>query len=137
MVINVFDFYRKIEDKSDKNPFSPVLQNPTYYILSEVNGKVRELTLKLKGEVECPIITSLKDFEVEGYKNYTIITNFLLGEEGERVRRSWGLTREDFKELIFELYFALVKEHTTCGIIKKGLLVFLGMWKFFIGRKLK
>ena len=137
MAISVIDFYRKIEDKSDRNPFNLLLQSPTFYILSYVDGKVKELTLRLKGEVECPVITSLKDFETEGYKNYIIITNILLGEEGERVRKSWGLTKEDFRELIFELYFALIREHATCGVFKKALLVLIGMWKFFVGRKLK
>ena len=137
MAISVIDFYRKIEEKSDRNPFNLVLQSPTFYILSYVNGKIKELTLKLKGEIDCPIISSLKDFETEGYKNYIIITNFLLGEEGEKVRINWGLSKEDFRELIFELYFTLVKEHAACGIVKKAILMLIGMLKFFIGGKIK
>ena len=137
MTISVIDFYRKIENKDDRNPFSPVLQSPTFYILAYVNGKVRELTLKLSGEFECPSLDSFKDFNIESYRNYIIIANFLTGEGGERAKRSWGLSEEDFRELIFELYFILVKEHSTCGWFKRALLVLLGMWKHFVGRKLK
>ena len=137
MAISVIDFYRKIDSKNGRNPFIQALQDPTFYILAYVNGKVRELTLKLSGEFECPSLDSFKYFNIESYRNYVIIVNFLLGENGEKVRKSWGITKEDFRELIFELYFILVKEHSTCGWLKKALLVVLGMWKFFIGRKIK
>lgn len=136
MTISVLDFYRKIEDASSKNPFTPVLHDPVFYILSYVNGKVKELTLKLSGEVEYPLVVS-KDFEIESYKSYIIITDYLLGEQGDNVRKKWGLSKEDFRELIFEMYFALIKEHSTCNCIKRAFLVLLGIWKFFAGRKIK
>jgi hypothetical protein len=91
----------------------------------------------MAGNIECPSLGFFKDFNIEGYRNYLIIVNFLLGENGERVRIAWGLTKEDFRELIFELYFILIKEHATCGLFKKGMLVLIGLWKFFLGRKLK
>ena len=65
------------------------------------------------------------------------ITDFLLGESREILRQSWGLSKEDFKELFFELYFCLLKKYAKCGIFKKVFLIFVGLWKFFIGRKLK
>lgn len=134
MAIDVLDFSIE-EDKV--NPFAIVLHDPIFDILAYVNGNLRELTLKMSGEVTCPEISSLKDFEFESYRNYLMITEFLLGEQGENVRRNWGLSKDDFRELIFEMYFTLVKEHATCGFFKKALLIFIGIWKFFRGRKLR
>lgn len=135
MTINVIDFYRKVEEKGIKNPFIESLENPIFYILSRVNGKIRELTLKLSGKVECPPLDSFKDFEVDSYRSYLMITDFLLGENGESVRRRWGLSKGDFRELIFKLYFILVREHSTCGSFRKVILLLLGMWKYIMGRK--
>ena len=135
LAISVIDFYRKIEDKETLNPFIGALQDPTFFILAYLNGRVRELTLKLSGEFKCPSLRNFKDFEIESYRSYIIITEFLLGENGERVRKAWGVTEEDFRELIFELYFCLVKEYSTCGFFKKVFLIFVGIWKLFAGRK--
>lgn len=136
MTINVLNFYSDIKEEGVK-VLPKVFHSPTFYILAKVDGKLRELTLKLSGEVKCPALKDQKDFDINGCRDYLIITDFLLGENGERVRLSWGLTKEDFRELIFELYFALVKEHSTCGIFRKSFLLLFGTWKFFMGRRLK
>lgn len=137
MTIRVIDFYRRTDKKNGRNPYIQELEDPTFYILSYVNGKVRELTLKLSGKFECPLLDTLRDFDIESYRNYIIIVNFLLGEDGEKVQRSWGITKKDLRELIFELYFTLIRVHATCGWFKKALLIAVGMWKFFMGRKIK
>jgi hypothetical protein len=136
LAISVLDFNKEIEEQ-DSNPFLLSFHEPIFNILAYVNGKFKELTIKMSGEVECPSVKNLKDFDLESYRNYIIITEFLLGEHGQRIRESWGLSKEDFRELIFELYFALVREHATCNSFKKALLLFIGIWKFFIGRKLR
>ena len=136
MAISVIDFYRRVEGRGIGNPFMEALESPVFYILSRVNGKLRELTLKLSGEVKCPSLNSFENFEVESYRSYIIITDFLLGENGENVRRRWGLSKRDFRELIFKLYFALIREHSTCNWMKKVILLSLGVWKFF-ERKVK
>ena len=135
LTISVLNFYSRT--KESKVAFPKVLHSPTFYILAKVDGKLRELTLKLSGEVKCPPLKDQKDFSAIGCRDYLIITDFLLGENGERVRLSWGLTKEDFRELIFELYFALVKEYSTCGVLRKSFLLLFGAWKFFMGRKIK
>ena len=137
MTINVIDFYREKDGESLHNPFLLSLQGPTFGILADVDGKRKELILKLSGSVEYPSTKGLKDFDAESYGNYIIITNFLLGENREILRQNWGLSKEDFRELFFELYVCLLKEHTTCGLFKKALLMFIGLWKFYAGRKLK
>ena len=136
MSIRVLDFNKEITVE-DNNPFLQVLHEPVFNIMAYVDGKFRELTLRMSGEVKCPIFKDLKDFNLESYRNYLIIVDFLLGEFGERLRESWRLSKEDFRELIFELYFCLVKEHATCGIFKKAFFVLIGLWKFYAGRKLR
>jgi hypothetical protein len=133
LAINVIDFYRRVKGK--ENIFTEALESPTFYILSYVNGKMRELTLKLSGKVECPPLNSFKDFDVESYRSYLMITDFLLGENGESVRRRWGLSKGDFRDLVFKLYFTLVREHSTCNLFKKVILLLLGMWKYIMGRE--
>ena len=93
---------------------------------------MKELTLKLAGIVKSPNVGT-KDFEAEAYKNYLIISDFLKGDRKENVRESWGLTKEDFRELLFELYFALVERHTNCGSFKRVLLMLIGLCKFGFG----
>ena len=136
MALSVIDFYRRVEARGTANPFIEALESPVFYILARVNGKLRELTLKLSGEVKCPSLNSFEDFEVESYRSYMMITDFLLGEHGENVRKRWGLSKGDFRGLIFKLYFALIREHSTCGWFKKVILLLLGVWKFF-ERKVK
>ena len=136
MAIDVLDFY--IEDsKGSANPFLIELHEPTFCILVRSQGKIRELVLKMSGDVKCPSLNDLKDFVLESYRNYLIITEFLLGEQGQRVRESWGLSKEDFRELIFELYFCLVSMHSRCSVLKKAFLILVGLWKFHLGRKLR
>ena len=134
MTIAVIDFYRNIGKK--QNIFATSLKDPVFYILSKVNGRMKELTLKLTGDIRFPDFSRLKDFEVEAYRNYYIIVNFLLGEKKDVIRESWGLTKGDYKELIFELYCALLKNHATCGVVKRGFLYVIGIWKFYFGGKL-
>ena len=129
MTISVIDFYRKIEDT---NPFIKELKDPTFFILAYVNGKMRELTLKLVGNY--PYIGfSTKDFQPDAYKNYHIILNFIKGERSEAVRKSWGLTTEDFNELKHELGFTLIKSHATCGWFKKVFLMFKALLRSYFG----
>ena len=139
MTINVLNFYIEKDKGSTSNPFKPMPENPTFIILAEVEGKKRELALKLsEGVKPIPIdVKKLRDFNLEGYRNYLIITDFLLGENKERLRQSWRLSKEDYRELFFELYFCLLREYATCGLLKKALLLLLGLCKFCIGRKLK
>jgi hypothetical protein len=133
--IGVLNFYRNRESRELSNPFISILKDPTFYILACFDGKIKELALEMAGDIECPTLNGFKDFRIEGYRNYLIITNYLLGENGERVRLAWGLSKEDFRELIFELYFTLVKEHTTCSLFKKGILVFIGLLRFYFRKR--
>ena len=137
MAISVLDFYKEKDGKDTKNPFLTSLHEPTFVLLVKANGKIKEFVLKLSGEVKCPSVCGLKDFELESYRNYLIITDFLLGENRDKLRQRWGFTKEDFKELIFELYFCMIKEHAPCSLFKKMLLILIGSLKFFVGRKLK
>ena len=123
MSIRVLDFNKEITAE-DANPFLQEFHGPVFNIMVYVDGKFRELTLKMSGIVKCPVFKGLKDFDSESYRNYLIIADFLLGEHGQRLRESWRLSKEDFRELIFELYFCLVKEHATCGVWKKAFLIF-------------
>ena len=129
MALNVIGFYRK-----GRNPFASYLIDPTFYILVSRNNKVKEFTLKLSGRYYYVTHSDLRDFKAEEYKNYTIITNFLLGDNKERVRDSWGLTKEEYRELIYSMYFFLVKSHSTCGWLKRNFLLLIGFVKFKLGR---
>lgn len=137
MTINVIDFYREKDGEGLNNPSLLSLQGPIFGILADIDGKRKELVLKLSGSVEYPLTKGLKDFDADSYGNYLIITDFLLGENREILRQNWGLSKEDFRELFFELYVCLLKEHTTCSLFKKALLMFIGFCKFYIGRKLR
>lgn len=131
MTFKVLDFYRKAEGI---NPFVPVLKDPSFCILINRDGKSRELILNLKGEFSYMSCPDLECFEQEAYKNYNIITNFLLGENRENIRLNWGFTNEEYKNLIFELYKILVNNHSYYGWFKKKLLVLLGYLKFSSGK---
>lgn len=136
MSIKVLDFRKEI-GAEDINPFLKVLHDPVFNILARVNNKLRILTIEMSGDVECPSIKDLKDFDINGYRNYVVIVDFLLGEYGQKVRESWRLSKVSFRELIFALYFCLIKEYAKCGFLKKAFLIFVGLAKFYIGRKLR
>lgn len=129
MALRVIGFYKK-----GRSPFPTYLLDPTFYILVSKDNKVKEFTLKLSGRYYYVTPRDLKDFGAEGYKNYTIITNFLQGENRDRIRESWGLSEEEYNKLIFEMYEALVREHSLCGCLKRHWLEFTGFLKFKLGR---
>lgn len=129
MTLKVIGFYRK-----GRNPFPTYLVDPTFYILVSKNNKVKEYTLKLSGRYYYVTSEDLKDFKPEEYKNYTIITNFLLGDNQKRIRDNWGLTKDEYRELIYGLYFLLIKNYSNCGWFKKSFLLFIGFLKFYLGR---
>lgn len=129
MTLNVIGFYRK-----GKTALITYLVDPIFYILVSKDKKVKEYTLKLSGKYYYVTPKNLRDFKAEEYKNFNIITKFLLGENKDRIRDSWGLTKEEYRELIFGLYFLLVKQYATCGWLKKGFLLLAGLIKFKIGR---
>lgn len=129
MTLNVIGFYRK-----GRNPFATYLLDPIFYILVSKDKKVKEYTLKLSGKFYYTVPNDLKEFKEEEYRNYKIITDFLLGDNKERIRDSWGLTKEEYRGLIFGLYFILVKNCTTCNWFKKGFLLLAGFLKFKMGR---
>lgn len=128
MTLKVIGFYRK-----GKTAFITYLIDPTFYILVSRNKKVKEYTLKLSGKYYYVTPGNLRDFKPEEYKNYNIITKFLLGENKDRIRDCWGLTKKEYRELIFGLYFLLVKQYATCGWFKKGFLLLAGFIKYKIG----
>lgn len=129
MTLKVIGFYKK-----GKTAPSVYLIDPIFYILVSKDKKVKEYTLKLSGKYWYVVSKDLRDFKEEEYKNYKIIVDFLLGDNKERIRDSWGLTKEEYRELIYGLYFTLVKNYTTCGWFKKGFLLLIGFLKFKIGR---
>ena len=131
MRLKILDFYRKVEEA---NPFASELRDPTFFILTNRNGKAHELVLNLKGTFPYGALAGMSCFEEEAYKNFGIITNFLLDECGDRVRVSWGLSKKEFSALIFELYKILVNNHSYYGWFKKKLLILLGYLKFLSGK---
>ena len=133
MSVKVIGFYRK---KDNRSLFQTILLDPTFYILVRVNGKVRELVLKLSGRYPYHVSSDFSDFEHEAYKNFLVIERALLGDNGENIRVRWGLSVKDFRELTFELYFTLLNNYATCGKVKKFLLLFIGLIKYYTGRRL-
>ena len=129
MTLKVIGFYKK-----GKTTPSVYLIDPIFYILVSKDKKVKEYTLKLSGKYWYVVSKDLRDFKEEEYKNFKIITDFLLGDNKERIRDSWGLTKEEYRELIYGLYFTLVKHYTTCSWFKKGFLLLIGFLKFKMGR---
>lgn len=131
MDFKVLDFYRKI---NDTNPFVAVLENPIFCILVNKDGKAKELVLELKGEFPYRSYPDLECFEEEAYKNYNIITSFLLGEHREKLQFRWGLDNKEYRDFIFELYKILVNNHSYYGWFKKKLLILLGYLKYNSGK---
>ena len=133
MSVAVLDFYQR--KKNNKFPNKYVYRDPVFYILAKVNGRLKELALKLAGDIKPPSTVGLKDFEEEAYICYTIIVNAFLSDSGEAIRVSWGLSERDFKDLIFDMYCVLVSKYSKCGFIKRFLLYFSGVCKFYFGGK--
>ena len=129
MTVEVIGFYKK-----GRNPFPTYLVNPNFFILTKKDKKVKEYTLKLSGKYYYVTPKDLRDFKAEEYKNYIIITNFLLGDNKERIRDSWGLTKEEYRDLIYGMYFLLVRNYATCNLFKKGFLLLKGFIKYKLGR---
>lgn len=132
MSLQVIGFYRRTKNK---NPFTTTLIDPIFYVLVSRNKKVREFTLKLSGKFSYVIPSDLKFFDTEAYRNYIIITDFLLGENRDKIRANWGLSTKEYRDLIFQLYFVLIKNHAKYGWFKKEVLVFLGKLKYYFGRR--
>lgn len=132
MALKVIGFYRRTKNK---NPFTTALVDPVFYILISRNKKVREFTLKLSGKFSYIIPSDLEHFDSEAYRNYNIITSFLLGENRDRIRENWGITKGEYRDLIFQLYYVLIRNHANYGWFKKGILVFLGKLKYYFGRR--
>mgnify|MGYP003314226984 CR=1 FL=1 len=131
MTFKVLDFYRKVEDV---NLFVSTLKDPTFCILVNRDSKSRELVLNLKGDYPYVSYPDLECFEEEAYKNYMIISDFLTGDSKDSVRINWGLTNEEYRNLVFELYKLLVNNHSYYGWFKKKLLILLGYLKFNTGK---
>ena len=114
---------------------APLSSNGTIIgILAEVDGKRRELVAGFPNGLKTLADIKVKDFEKDSFIGYKAILNLIKGEQGGRLRESWRLSDEDFKELPFELYLCLVREHSTCGILKKLFLIMTGLIKFCFGR---
>ena len=131
MSFKVLDFYRKTESI---NPFIPTLKDPTFCILINKDGKSRELVLNMKGNFSYIGQSDMDCFEDEAYKNFHIIVEFLSGDNKEFIRERWGLTKEEYNYLVFELYKILVNNHSFYGWFKKKLLIILGYLKFNSGK---
>ena len=132
MSVTVLDFYQK---RRNKFPNKFVTKGPVFYVLAKVNGRLKELALRLAGDIKAPSTAGLKDFEAEAYKCYVIITEVLLSDKKEAVMASWGLSERDYKDLIFDMYCVLVSKYSKCGFIKRFLLYFSGVCKFYFGGK--
>jgi hypothetical protein len=131
VIFKVLDFYRKAESI---NPFIPTLEDPTFCILINRDGKSRELVLNMRGKYSYIADPDMDCFEEEAYKNFHIIVEFLTGDNKELLRERWGLTSKEYKYVIFELYKILVNNHSYFGWLKKKLLILLGYIKFNSGK---
>lgn len=132
--VKVIGFYKR---KDNKSLFWTIILDPTFYILAQVNGKVRELVLRLSGRYPYYVSSDFTDFEHEAYKNFVVISKVLLGDNGENIRVKWGLTKKEFKELIWGLFLTLLKNSATCGKFRKFILFVSGILKYYVGGKLK
>lgn len=132
MTLKVIGFYRRTKNK---NPFTTSLVDPVFYVLVCRNKKVKEFTLKLLGKFSYLTYDTPKGFDVDAYRNYSVITDFLLGKYRDTIRANWGLTRKEYRDLIFQMYFVLVKNHTNISLAKKVFLVLAGFIKYYLGGK--
>lgn len=132
MTIKVIDFYRKKE--KGENPFISTLVDPTYCILMRKNNVTKEYILNLKGEFPYISYSDLECFDEAFYKDFNIITDFILGDYKEILREKWGFSKEEYASITFELYKALVNNHSFYGWFKRKLLILLGFLKFYSGR---
>ena len=128
MTIRVIDFYQR---KKNKFPNKFVWRDPVLYVLAKVDGKLKEMALRLAGDIKPPSIINLKDFEAEAYCNFVVITNALLSDMRENIRQSWKLSERDFKDLIFDMYCIMVSRYCTCGFIRRFFLYLAGVWKYY------
>ena len=132
MTISVLDFYT--EGKGEAKNALLSSNGAIIGILAEVDGKRRELVAGFPNGLKALADTEVKDFEKDSFIGYKAILSLIKGEQGGRLRESWRLSEDDFKELPFELYLCLVNEHSTCGILKKLFLIMIGLIKSCFGR---
>lgn len=134
MALKVIDFYRKTGRK--RSIFMAFLKDPVFYILVRINGKIKELTLKLSGDILCPSVPPLGCVDSEAHRNYMIIIDALTGKNRDRIRRDLGFSKREFREIIFQIYCILIFKHTTCSSLERVVLFLLGLWKFYIRKVL-
>ena len=134
MALKVIDFYRKSGRK--RTIFMAFLKDPIFYVLVRLNGKIKELTLKLSGEILCPSSPSVPYVDPEAHRNYSVIIDSLTGKNREKIRKDWGLSKREFREIIFQIYCTFIFKHTICSKWERFVLFLIGMWKFYIGKVL-
>lgn len=136
MALKVLDFY-KFPEKSDSNFFVPKLEDPSFCILVNRDGKTRRLILNLCGTYSCLKYPNIECFEDEAFRDYNILFNFLTESDKELIKKQLELTDRDYNSLLFQLYKVLVDNHSFYGFIKKKLLIVLGFLQFILEGKVE
>lgn len=127
LTLEIIEYKREGNDGS----FVGLLKDPTFCILISEGGKVREVAIKVRGEFPSCSLSETSFYEEEAYRNYKIIKNFIISDEGQGF-----LDRINIDEdvLVLGLYKALVKHHSYFGWFKKKLLVILEYLKYYSGK---
>ena len=125
MAIKVFDFYTK-EKLNVNKKHNLLLSNALFYVLLEVNGKNKELSVQVPKKFHYERFYEYKDFTFNKVVEFSILSDYIKWNQ-DLMKSKWGLTEEDYYELITQLEYAFLHNYFVKGELFKWPLL-LGVW---------
>ena len=125
MAIEVFDFYTKDKINVDKK-HNLLLSNALFYVLLNLNGQDKELSIQVPKKFHYERIYKYNDFAMLKVTEFSILVDFVRSNK-ELVSSKWCLTEADYQRLITGLERALIKNYFIKGELFKWPLL-LGVW---------
>ncbi len=125
MAIKVFDFYTKEKLNVDKK-HNLLLSNALFYVLLEVNGKNKELSVQVPKKFHYERFYKYKDFTFNKVIEFSILSDYIKWNQ-DLMKSKWGLTDEDYYRLITQLEYTFLHNYFIKGELFKWPLL-LGVW---------
>ena len=120
MSLEVLNFYTK--DKLSTNRYRNILMfGTTFYLLVKIGEDIKEFTLQVPKKYRYERICSYRDFVADKVTEYNVLVDFVKNGK-ELVTEKWGLSEEEYEELIEGLKSILIKDFCTCGALRKWFL---------------
>ena len=136
MTIKVHNFYTR--DKLSTNRYHNILMSSAiFYILCAKDGHYKEFSCQIPKKYHYEnIFFNYVDFPQNKINEFNVLSDFIKNNKTALIEK-WGLSKDEYCELKYELKLCLIKAYSTCSFPRRVILEATVLFNLFVNRILR